>query len=205
MPQTKRDVPKSIVRVLYRRGYSLQDIAGILKVTSCTVRNRMLEWGLDRRNAGSSLRGRKQTPEHVAARVTPLIGRPLSQVTRQKISEAATGRAAWNKGLSKDANPGRVTYGKCGSQHWNWKGGVSGVAIRLRQSSPYKKWRTAVFQRDEWTCQGCGVRGGDLRAHHLVKFSTILQLPIDMLNDLIWAVENGMTFCNDCHKEVHHG
>lgn len=64
-----------------------------------------------------------------------------------------------------------------------------------RDGRPYREWREAVFARDNWTCQDCGVRGGRLNAHHVFPFA---QFPEHRLE--IW---NGVTLCNECHWNTH--
>ncbi|MEO9028091.1 MAG: HNH endonuclease signature motif containing protein [Ktedonobacteraceae bacterium] len=58
----------------------------------------------------------------------------------------------------------------------------------------YKDWRTAVFQRDEYTCRDCGPRGGQIQAHHIKSWS---KYP-----DLRYVVSNGRTLCISCHNEA---
>lgn len=57
-----------------------------------------------------------------------------------------------------------------------------------------RDWRNAVFQRDNYTCRGCGVRGGRLEAHH-VK-------PYKAYPELRHVLSNGMTLCRSCHKKT---
>lgn len=66
-----------------------------------------------------------------------------------------------------------------------------------RTTKEYKEWRNAVFNRDNYTCQSCKVRGGKLNAHHIKSFSKYEGLRFD--------VSNGVTLCYTCHKEVHYG
>lgn len=62
----------------------------------------------------------------------------------------------------------------------------------IRTSSVYSEWRKAVFERDNYTCQKCGVRGGQLHAHHIENFSS--------REDLRMEVSNGITLCERCHS-----
>ena len=66
---------------------------------------------------------------------------------------------------------------------------------RDRNTTEYKKWRVSVFERDNFTCQKCGVRGGKLNAHHI---KTWRKHP-----DLRFELSNGITLCEDCHKVEH--
>lgn len=64
-----------------------------------------------------------------------------------------------------------------------------------RNSPRYKEWRTAVFERDGYKCAICGQVGGELNAHHIKPFSEFEESRFD--------VDNGITFCKKCHKQVH--
>lgn len=66
---------------------------------------------------------------------------------------------------------------------------------KARNCEEYKKWRNDVFSRDNFTCQMRGKIGGKLNAHHLKHFATHI--------DLRYCLENGVTLCEKCHKEVH--
>ena len=96
-----------------------------------------------------------------------------------------------------------------------WKGGIHPDNLRIRSSKRYTEWRNQVFKRDNFTCQKCGDKsGGNLNAHHLKKFSFILDdikqkfplLPIiniaENYTDL-WDIKNGITLCEKCHMSNH--
>lgn len=68
------------------------------------------------------------------------------------------------------------------------------MAFRLRTSKAYAKWRVKVFERDGYTCQDCGTKGGTLNADHIFPFAHFPELRL--------AVENGRTLCEDCHKKT---
>lgn len=59
----------------------------------------------------------------------------------------------------------------------------------------YVEWRTAVFVRDDYTCQSCGLRGGKLQAHHVKPWA---DYPV-----LRYEVGNGLTVCQPCHRVLH--
>jgi hypothetical protein len=94
-----------------------------------------------------------------------------------------------------------------------WKGGVDrknkNVRRLIRDSEKYKKWRTAVMKRDDYTCQKCKKRGGRIEVdHYPYAFSTILntfegiKTPEDAEKiEFLWDIENGKTLCKECHKK----
>lgn len=79
----------------------------------------------------------------------------------------------------------------------------------IRVSFEYRQWRSDVFTRDDFTCQKCGQRGGKLHAHHkktlvrILQFYEIVTLEEALECEELWNINNGITYCKDCHKEVH--
>ena len=59
-----------------------------------------------------------------------------------------------------------------------------------------KKWRESVFNRDDYTCQLCNVRGCKLEAHHINSYK---EFKDDRFN-----VDNGVTLCETCHDSYHY-
>ena len=65
-----------------------------------------------------------------------------------------------------------------------------------RSCSEYSEWHKAVFERDDYTCQKCGERGGKLRTNHILGYA-------DNKNERT-LLSNGITLCKKCHKNYHH-
>lgn len=97
------------------------------------------------------------------------------------------GEKAWNKG--------RPMPEIRKEKHGRWTGGrIKHPDKRIRNSAEYKDWRAKVFKRDNYTCQLCGKRGGELHADHIKPFATHPELRFD--------VNNGRTLCVPCHKKT---
>ncbi len=82
---------------------------------------------------------------------------------------------------------------KCSTNYRNT--GKTPVNKNARHVAAYKAWRTLVFERDDYTCQACGVRGVYLHAHHIKYFAHHPRLR--------YTVSNGETLCVPCHKKAH--
>ncbi len=80
-----------------------------------------------------------------------------------------------------------------------WKGNKTPPWERTkrqqRNSPGYNEWRIRVYERDKYKCQNCGQVGGELNAHHIKSFKKYPKLRLD--------IDNGITLCIKCHKEVH--
>ena len=76
-----------------------------------------------------------------------------------------------------------------------WRGGLTDENRGHRNSVYYALWREKVFERDNWTCQICNVRGGViLNADHIKPWSKFPELRFEL--------SNGRTLCLDCHKQT---
>jgi hypothetical protein len=87
-----------------------------------------------------------------------------------------------------------------GLKHWNWKGGISNRWDKIHNSLEYKQWRLSVWQRDFFHCQLCSQsqnRNNPLHAHHI--------FPKKDYPDMILDINNGITLCRGCHKNIHRG
>lgn len=81
--------------------------------------------------------------------------------------------------------------GRVGKNAANWQGGITSLNNKIRNSKEYAAWRISVFERDDYTCQNCGQRGGKLNADHIKPFA--------VFHELRFSLENGRTLCISCH------
>lgn len=80
------------------------------------------------------------------------------------------------------------------NHHW-WKGGISDESKLARISGKWKEWRKKVFKRDNYTCQICKIKGGNLIPHHIKLFRFYKKDRFDL--------KNGVTLCSKCHRGLH--
>ena len=83
---------------------------------------------------------------------------------------------------------------KRGPEHFLWRGGAREQRKREMIGYKYRDWREAVFKRDNWTCQMCGVRGCYIEADHIKPWCAF--------PDLRYNIDNGRTVCRPCHMKL---
>ena len=134
------------------------------------------------------------------------IGMKHTEASKRLMSESRKGKAMGknnpmaNPEMRKrvsEAKGGIPHYNQRGEKHGNWKGGITPINAKIRQSLEYKLWRKAVYERDNYTCVWCGVRSKRgksviLHADHIKPFA--------YYPELRFAIDNGRTLCIDCHK-----
>ena len=137
----------------------------------------------------------------------------LSQGMRKKLSDAQ--KLAYKEGRRKVSentlnNIKNLNKGKFGKEHTKWtedkKRPFYGAIRTLHQ---YRTWRTNIFERDNYSCQKCSKRGGDMEVdHNPKKFIDILRdNKISTIEEAInckelWEAE-GKTLCKKCHIKRH--
>jgi len=89
----------------------------------------------------------------------------------------------------------KLSESKKGDKSWNWKGGISSSMQKIRNSLELKLWKKACLERDNYTCQKTGVRGGKLAVHHIKNFSQYIELRT--------SITNGITLGFEIHKIFH--
>ena len=122
------------------------------------------------------------------------------------------GKPSWNRGVSpsvetklKQSVAAKKRTGK-NSNHW--KGGITPLNGVIRKTDKYIGWRTNIFRRDHFTCQECGQIGGQLEAHHIKAFGTMVinndikTIEQAIMCENLWDLNNGITLCKECHKKT---
>ena len=114
---------------------------------------------------------RKQFSERMKGKQYKL-GKKLSEETKEKMS------------LSK-------------IKHYNKIGRKKNKRYYHKKDRKYRKWRSDVFTRDNWTCQTCGIRSSVgikvlLEPHHIKSWA---RFPKSR-----YILGNGITLCKECHK-----
>ena len=106
----------------------------------------------------------------------------------------------FRKNVGKRLNRGKGTPRPelSGENHWQWKGGKTKKRPHYNNCK-YRNWRRAVFKRDKYTCQDCGIKtykglGKTIRleAHHKKSWK---KYPNFRFN-----IDNGITLCVKCHR-----
>lgn len=147
--------------------------------------------------------GKKHTKETKTNFSKQRSGKKLTEEHKKKISKSHLGKKLSRKTKSKISKTRKENYAKgkiklrCGKNNNLWNGGKSSQNKILRNRKEYKRWREKVFKRDNYTCQNCGVRSKKnmnviLQAHHII--------PIAVNMFKIYDVDNGITFCKECHE-----
>ena len=113
-------------------------------------------------------------------------------------------KTPWNKdrgGYQLDLTPesrqmrqeNSTKHTRRGAESNFWKGGVSSdrtlIGAWTRQTAPQ------VHETFNYICQSCGVRGGELHAHHLV--------PVFADATLADEFDNLVSVCKGCHETIH--
>lgn len=95
-----------------------------------------------------------------------------------------------------------------GSKNPAWRGGVTPLVKKIRDSDKYAAWRVSVMERDGFKCQITGQIGGKLVVDHIKPFSIVLiENDISSFEEALeceelWDIRNGRTLSKEAHIET---
>ena len=135
-------------------------------------------------------------------------GKIISEKQKQQISEAHTGRKHTEQSRKNmsDAHigikPSEETKKRMsdsalkGINHPWYNPNLTDEERLIGRTYPeYREWRKAIYERDNYMCQLCGMTG-IINAHHIESYTDNPELRTELLN--------GITMCEECHKNFHH-
>lgn len=131
----------------------------------------------------------------------------LSEEGRDSIIEGLKKRKVSEKVITHISN---LNKGKIGKKHPKWtENKKRPFHSSVRQLHQYKNWRTKIFQRDNFTCQHCLKRGGDIEADHypelyseILKRNNIKTVDQAIACQELWQA-TGRTLCMKCHRKTY--
>ena len=117
-------------------------------------------------------------------------GKPNPELSKRQKENNVSKRPEVRKKMSE----ARTRFYLNGGHPPNWRGGHS--KNRKYQNKIWFELRKKIYERDDWTCQRCGKKGGLLNAHHIIPWSEDPELALEK--------DNIITLCVPCHTKIHY-
>jgi predicted restriction endonuclease len=143
--------------------------------------------------------GKKLSPEHAKALRNSRLGKKNSIKQREAARKTNLGNKHFAGKKHSAETKKKISDSKQGEKNHFWAGGVSTINHRIRQSAKYRDWRTAVFERDNYTCVNCGINRNNQKEKRMILNADHIK-PFAIYKELRFDLDNGRTLCIDCHK-----
>jgi hypothetical protein len=161
----------------------------------------------------NKLKGKKQTPEHIAKRMansSTWKKRSYTEEYKEKLRQKMLGNkkgfkkgmTPWNKDKIGEYNLGepslehrqKLSLSKMGENNPSWKGGIS--ILKTYPLDWTETLKESIRERDKYECKICGIHQDEidisLHVHHI-------DYDKDNLNP-----ENLISLCPSCHSKTNH-
>jgi hypothetical protein len=198
---------------------SLAEIGRLYGVHRTQVRRWLLRAAIPTRSPGEGVslatKGKPRTEAQLAAlqKNAAIARAAITEESRRKQAESMRGKPAWNKGKQASeetraklreqrADPEyrrQASERQRGEKGNNWQGGQTDAETLRMQGWEWRKRRAECYERDNWTCQDCGVKCTSkgprrIQAHHV----------IGRRNGGTDDLSNLVTLCLSCHHKREH-
>lgn len=214
---------------LYNSGKSPNEIAAIVGLSRCGVKNHLKHCGVELRNISEGLfsYNGKKLPKELTEYETLYEMYVDQKMSKKDIAETFNvAPSVVNRFLNihnihiRDSSEAKFGL-MVGENHPNWRGGRTSLYLRLREY--FKVHQTQeVLKRDGYKCQMCGSEH-KLHVHHIKHLKNIFEeillehQELDLKNDenelykiiindeRFNNLNNLITYCKDCHLYKVHG
>lgn len=193
------------------------ETARVLGRSEGFVRGRLEKNGIEIRSLSDSARERRGTADITDEQLIFL--HDVRKWSCAKISEHFNKSADFVR--QRFIAIGKERRDKIGKNNPAYIDGRTPLRTRIRDCAKSLAWKQACLERDNYTCQKTGQRGGKLEVHHIKLFSIILEeflflnSDLDPVNDCdslfdisqrydpFWNTDNGLTLSEEFHKTTH--
>ena len=202
---------------LYNQGLLHREIADQLGCATCTVTNHLLKIGIrsydmSRRQQVLNLHNKGLYDKDIAE----TLGVTREDVTHLLNVQGITNRRIKVDNLDLRSRISNSLIGRfVGENNPNYKGYTNEKSVAR---GIFKTISKRVMRKENYTCEVCGKRGGDLEVHHIKPFIVIMNEFFENVYDgninniyeqLIKYPDfmdesNLVVLCHDCHWRVHY-